>query len=455
MISKFSIQIWPQCLGLLLSISCVSPWASASERQLDEWLAGVHRDQQVTPAEICSDEEFLRRVTLDLLGRIPSLGELREFQRKPNREEWIDRLLAEPRFAAFWSEVWTANLVGYVPAFDADRVVLRDWLKRALERDVPYDQIVTELLTATEASAFSGPTNFLLRYPEQPAVKVSRMFLGVRLDCARCHDHPFDRWTLDDYEKMSQFFESTSRRSIARGNLRLEDERRELERSQRPRFLTGAIPRTAQWRSELALFVTHSKPFARTFVNRVWYQLMGRGLVDPPDDFNASNPPVAPELLESLALQTRAEGFRLRPLIRKICVSQAYQRQVRADDDAGRRLFASRQLKPLLPEQIYDSLAIAFDRDVQPGQRIQFINKSVGRTLDEDFSLIWEDRDHAQAVLGRLALPTPEFKGTLEELYLRLLARQPTDEERQICRGHSIEQVCFALINSNEFLTNH
>ncbi len=125
----------------------------------------------------------------------------------------------------------------------------------------------------------------MLRHREEPAVRVSRIFLGVRLDCARCHDHPFDRWTQRDFEQVSRFFQAFEIRELNDQNFELLDRveaNRRVPPDELPRFFTSAVPRTAAWRDEFALFVTSCKPFARTYANRIWYQLMGRGIVDPP-----------------------------------------------------------------------------------------------------------------------------------------------------------------------------
>ena len=242
--------------------------ATVGSESVDSILAEVWKSRGIEPAPVCSDREFRRRTSLDIIGRVPTLEEILYFERTSDRAELINRLLDHERFAHFWSDVWAANLNGYGDAFDSDRKSLRNWLEQAFAADVPFDTLTRRLITTHGSSSLKGPANFLLRHPEEPTVKVSRLFLGVRLDCARCHDHPFDRWTQKDFQLMNRFFKATEREESSSGNIRLVDVVMD-EEEERPRFLTGARPRTTRWRSELALFVTHSKPFARAFSNRL------------------------------------------------------------------------------------------------------------------------------------------------------------------------------------------
>ena len=434
------------------SIAWVLLVVSGGQQSIDSILSAAWQRAAVQPVERCSDDIFLRRVSLDLAGRIPTLAEIRRFRKTPNRGAKIDELLASEGFPRFWSEVWTASLNGYSDAFDSDREVLRAWLQESWQEKVPYDRMASDLIVARGTSALDGPVNFLVRHPDDPTVQVVRQFLGVRLDCARCHDHPYDRWTQTDFRRMNRFFEATRRQEVSEGNIRLVNVIPE-----RPRFLTGSTPRTSQWRDELALFVTRSRPFARTFANRVWYQLMGRGIVHPPDDFNRQNAPTVPRLVEFLAEQTRDEGFSLRELVRRICNSRAYQLSTQGGQPGPDRaaVFASRTLRPLTPEQTFDSATTALGIDATLRERSRFIRRTVGESLDEDFSLTWDYRETVQTLMWRLDTTLPVPSTSLDELFLRILSREPTVEEQQLCHGRPLEDVVFALVNSNEFYFNH
>lgn len=446
---------WPV---VVVELSAADPLAAQVAR-INQLLEAGWQARGITPAPECSDEQFLRRISLDLLGRIPTLAERTEFLQHPDRQQWIDRLLASEEFSKFWAEQWTAQLYGYA-GDEADRETLAQWLEEQLRVGVPYDQTVTALISATGESAFVGPVNFLLRYPEEPVIKVTRAFLGVRLDCARCHDHPFDRWKEDDYRRMSRFFETLEREDLSNGNVRLFDVPREASPEDRPRFLTGAEPRTSQWRAEFALFLTRSKPFARNFANRIWYQLLGRGIVHPVDDVQRENPPVLPELLEWLADEARSSRFDVRHLVRLICNSRAYQLKSRLSEQglpasAAQELFALRTIKPLTPEQWHRSMSAAADRPVDLREQQEFVQQFLGDGLEGDFSAIWDYRETAQGVMSRLVAPVSPPAGSLDELFLRVLNRLPTDTERELLSPVNRREAWFVLLHSQEFAFNH
>ena len=293
------------CHPFWLFVSFVAVLAPPNEtskqtQAIDEVLQRQFESKKIEPVELTEDLEFLRRVSLDLIGRIPTLQEIENFRKAPDRSHLIDKLIESGEFNKFVSESWTTWLIGYTPAFGTDREMFRIWLQDQLELNRSFDQIVTKILTAEGSVAINGASNFLARHYEQPIIAVSRSFLGVRLECAQCHDHPFDRWTQNDYEMMSRFFESMQRRE-ENGAITITNSLRYRSEEERPRFLTGSRPRTNRYRQELALYLTNCKPFARNFANRIWYLLMGRGIVDPPDDLNQENEPVNRELLELLA----------------------------------------------------------------------------------------------------------------------------------------------------------
>lgn len=442
-----------QSVALLTLLTLSAPGDS-----VDSLLAQAWKQRGLEPAPLASDEEFLRRVTLDLIGRIPNLEEIERFRSRPDRRAKIDDLLASDDFPRYWSELLTLTLIGYGNGGGADREVFRIWLEDSIRDNVPYDRLAWQMISAKGESAFDGPTNFLVRYPDDPLLKVSRLFLGVRLDCARCHDHPFDRWKQDDLTRMVRFFEGTSRQEMGQGNIRLVStpQRRSTD-DERPRFLSGALARTPQWRDELALFVTSSKPFARTYVNRFWYLLMGRGIVNPPDDLNRQNTAAVPELLDYLTQRATDDRFAIRALIREICNSQAYQLSARDEgqDPAAEAVFAVRVLKPLIAEQMFDSLSTALEQSLDGGQRAEFIQRMMGDDPEEDFSETWQYRETVQALMTRLNTNLVSPTQSLDELFLRVFTRLPDERERKLCEGKPLDDVAFALINSNEFFFSH
>ena len=445
----------------LLAVTLVASEPSLAQdhsaTSIDQILRNAWSTAGLESAPLVSDEQFLRRVTLDLVGRIPKPAERNSFLASPDRDALVERLLASDEFAPFWADHWTTQLYGYKGDDSDERDLLAEWLTTQIRSNRPYDQIATELLTAKGESAFSGPVNFLLRYPDEPVVKVSRAFLGVRLDCARCHDHPFDRWTKDDFARMNRFFDGLERQDVSAGNTRLVDVVREVSAEEGPRFLTGAEPQTSQWRSEFSLFLTRSRPFARNFANRLWYHFLGRGIVHPVDDVNRDNPAAIPELLDWLADETRSNAFDLRHMIRLICRSQSYQAQSMATQGDEQRLkfFAVRSMKPLTPEQWYASMCIATGQESTADERMEFVSMFFGDALNADFSSSWEYRETVQGLMSRLVDPVTLPSRDTDELFVRFLGRSATPEERALCSGRSPQDIGFMLLHSSEFAFNH
>lgn len=436
---------------LLLSVVAV-PAAS-----IDALLSEAWQQHGIVPAPVCDDATFLRRISLDLIGRIPTTKELSSFLAQPDRNAKIDELLQRPEFSRHLAETMTASLVGYDRETPADREVLLQWLEAQLEKHTGFDRIATSLISAEGQSALHGPVNFVVRHREEAGAQVCRQLLGVRLDCARCHDHPFARWTQDDLASMTRFFEAMRFEEVSERNIRVSDRPAEAGEDEIPRFLTGARPQTSQWRRELALFVTRSKPFARNFANRIWYQLMGRGIVDPPGDFNQQNQPSHPELLEFLATKTHEQKFDVRQLVRQICNSDTYQRESKGEaDPAAVEQFARRVIKPLTPEQLYESYRVVLGKK-PPISRRDFVREFLGETVDEDFLLTWKSRETVQSLLKRMTADAPFHQAvkSIDDAFQRVLSRTPTTRDIELCRDQSLGVVVFCLVQSNEFVFNH
>lgn len=449
---------------LLLILLCA---VTTSSNRIDQFLDKAHVAAEIQPAPICDDATFLRRASLDLIGRIPTLDELDNFLASSDlqkRSQAIDRLLKDPLFSRRFAEVWTAALIGFTQETPADRVVLMQWLDRQLTMRRSFKQIATSMIAAEGQSAVNGPVNFVVRHGEDTGVQVCRQFLGIRLDCARCHDHPFAKWTQDDFESMTRFFESVRTEEVTEGNIRVSGRPIRESEETLPRFLSGARPRTSQWRAELALFVTRSKPFARNFVNRVWYDLMGRGIVDPPDDFNTENEPASRELLEWLASDAKEHNFDIRRIYRLIGNSKAYQRVSISDAFQGSstdvmmrseelRLFARRIVKPLTPEQIYDSRSVATGNRES---RTEFLREYRGETFDEEYVQTWKFRETIQTMLEQVTSDA-DIKTSVPSTavaYRCALSREPTAKEREACRGWSPKEILATLLQTNEFVFN-
>ncbi|MCA9241829.1 MAG: DUF1549 domain-containing protein, partial [Planctomycetales bacterium] len=358
----------------------------AMRDRIDALLREHWESTSVAPVGRTSDQEFVRRVYLDLTGRIPTVREVTSFlqDKSPKRrEELIDKLLAHYDHASHLAAVWRSFLIPDAPDVMAtgDVVGFEKWLTERFRDNQPYDKLVSELLLAEGRAQQGGPLLFFTAQklqPEEIARQTSRAFLGVRMDCAQCHDDFFDaRWKQRDFWAYAAFFSRMSNpeglvervspvmriRDIPRGDVKLP----ETDEVVPPRFpLTDQSVeenQSASRREILARWlVSPENPhFARATVNRVWSQLFGRGIVDPVDDMREDNPPVAPELLDELTEYFKRSHFDLRRLITTIARTEAYQLSSTApeDDPALRLNFAQQNVKCFTAEQLYDCIVVA------------------------------------------------------------------------------------------------
>ncbi|MCS7022444.1 MAG: DUF1549 and DUF1553 domain-containing protein [Gemmataceae bacterium] len=344
---------------------------------------------RLPPASLCSDEVFLRRAYLDTIGLLPSVDETRTFlaDRDPHkRSKLIEQLLNRPEFAENWASKWADILRVEEKSLDRKGVgVFQRWLAAQLAQDRPLAQIAQEILQATGSTYAHPPANFwrAVREPLARAEAVAQVFLGVRIGCARCHNHPFDRWTMDDYYQFAALFVrldyrivENSRRDRFDGHEFVGEQivyqRRDGEmihpRSGQPappRLLATetALPPEVDRLGAVAQWVADpANPFfAAAQVNRVWKHLLGRGLVDPNDDMSLNNPPSHPDVLAWLVDDFRRQGGRLKPLIRRIMTSRTYQLAATAplgtnSTPAERELYhAQAIIRPLTAEELLDA----------------------------------------------------------------------------------------------------
>ena len=330
-------------------------WAAPPENNfIDQHVFAKLRALRLNPSGLCDDATFLRRAYLDLLGILPTAGEARAFaadRRKDKRARLVDTLFERPEFADFWALKWADLLRTEEKVLDRKGVQnFHHWIRQSLAENKPLDQFVREILTARGSSYAQPAANYLraIRTPVARAESTAQLFLGVRLQCAQCHNHPYDRWTQDDYYNWADLFSRVDYK-ILENNKRDKLDSHEFVGEQivfmarsgevinarsgqpaSPRFLGAQTPDLGDDRDRLeALAAWVTSPtnalFVRSQVNRVWYQLMGRGLVDPIDDFRPTNPPSHPELLDALAREFVARRFDLRRLIRLVMNSRAYQ----------------------------------------------------------------------------------------------------------------------------------
>ncbi len=493
---------------LLAGVSPADPRKLAD--RIDAHLDARFAAEKVKPAPLADDAEFLRRVYLDITGRIPTPRDVHDFLANSDphkRAKLIDELLETPRHASHFAAVWRAALVPEVAAVPESRVFrpgFEAWLRGRFRVNTPYDALVRELLTVPISTDTESPTPALRRpddpnplafyavkdaKPENLAAATSRVFLGVQIECAQCHDHPFAKWTRDQFWNTAAFFAGIERSGDGVfAPISEIDGRRALAPSagKKPvpaRFLDDAEPvwkAGVSARVPLAAWVTaRDNPFfAKATVNRVWGQFFGRGLVDPVDDFRDDAPPSHPELLDELAKAFADSGFDLRFLVQAIGRTKAYQRtSARTDatqDDP--RLFARMAVKGLTGEQLFDSLALATGSRDNRAAREQFLTRFAltGKPAEPETSIpqaltlmngkFVADATTLDASPTLLAIgetPGLTMAERIDALYLAALGRKPTTKERDRMAKHvgenteRLSDVFWVLLNAAEFRLNH
>jgi hypothetical protein len=534
--------------GIILLMQAVVQGATAGDQDgalaltatIDRAIAAGWDENQVAPAPPADDAEFLRRVTLDLTGKIPTAGEVREFLDDPRgdkRARWIERLLESP---AYITHLTTIEKRLLMPEADSNQQAqllapgFHAWLRDQIAANAGLDAIVRAILTAPVADdrtpaqgrqalaryQEASPVPFFLAKEvksENLAASTARVFLGLRLECAQCHNHPFASWTRDQFWGYAAFFASLEKRGPAGAlisPIRELPDRREAaipgtERVVQATLLDGSEPpfRSREpARNTLAAWMTapENPYFARAAVNRIWAQLFGTGLVDPVDDMGPDNPPSHPELLEALAQSLAAHGFDRKFLYRAIALSRPYQLSStmtgpEASSGSGSsadttRLFARMPVRGLNAEQLYDSLAQAtgLPAEEERGDRAFIVaNTPRGNFLERFARHDERATDPQTSILQALALmngsivagatraesgatltavaeaPFLDTQGRVETLFLATLSRYPrADEvERMVSyierggatgdRKAALADVFWALLNCPEFLLNH
>ena len=320
----------------------------------------------------CSDAEFIRRVYLDVIGVLPKPDDVREFladSSPKRRNHLVDRLLGRPEFYDFWASSLPTSCGQTAGSFETKGAyVFHRWIRSCLERNVPLDQVVRDLLTS-DGSTFRNPAaNYyrISRDPESAVETTAQLFLGVRIQCAKCHNHPFERWTQDDYYGFAAFFSQVGRKNgglpgeeviYATGSGEVRQPR--TGQTMKPKALGGPVLDDASSqkdrRTRLASWLSaHDNPFfAKSMVNRLWFHLMGRGIVEPVDDFRDSNPACNDELLDGLTRDFVKNGYDLKRLIRQILGSRTYQLSATTNPlNADDNLYFSHASTKLLPAEV-------------------------------------------------------------------------------------------------------
>jgi hypothetical protein len=518
-------------------------WPAPPEANyIDRHVFAKLRALRMAPSELCADRVFLRRAYLDALGILPTPQETRDFltdTRPDKRARLIDRLLERPEFADHWALKWSDLLRNEEKTLDRKGVMaFHRWIREAMASGQPLNDFARELIRSRGSTYQQPAANFYraLREPQVRAEAVAQVFLGIRLQCARCHNHPFDRWTQDDYHSLAAFFARVQYRIVENHRkdrldghefdgeqvvfLDRESEHPHPRTGQpaRPRFLGTGRPAdeagqagtpSADRLELLADWVARpDNPFfARAQANRIWTHLMGRGIVDPNDDFRATNPPVNGPLLEALARDLAEHDFDVRHLVRTIMNSRTYQLSAvpNATNREDESNFSRAQVRPLPAEALLDALSqvcglpVKFngyplgtragqlpgirpfrDRDLPPtsGERFLFSFGKLERllscdceraddsTLGQAFQLITGELldqllRHPGNRLGRLLSAGWSNAAIVEELYLAALCRPPSDREKETTlafleragnRRAALEDLLWGLVNAKEFL---
>ncbi len=491
---------------------------------------------RIDPSPLCDDAVFVRRAYLDAIGRKPTAEEAKQFvrnDRPDKRKRLIDQLLARPEFADFWALKWADVLRTEEKVLDTKGVeVFHAWIRDSIAAARPLDQFVRDLVTGSGSTFEQPPANYYRanRDPSTRGETTARLFLGTRLQCAKCHNHPFDQWTQDDYYQWSSLFsqidyeldeskrkDKLDKNEFAGDQVVLVTRKDEVKHPSTgqvvtPKFLGGeelAGDAMKQRLDSLANWLTSpdNELFAKSQTNFIWYHVMGRGLVDPIDDFRLTNPASNPPLLEALSREFVANGFDVRFLVRKIMNSRTYQLSAEPNEsNATDETSYSRTFVRRLPaEVILDMQSDVLDspagfvgyrtgiravqipgvqkkrpRDEPPKAGDRFL-KTFGKpqrilacdcersdetTLKQAFVLIGEGLNERLASnmnrLHRLAASTMSDAELVQELYWTALSRSPNDTETAAAvnmiktssegRAAALEDITWALLNTKEFL---
>lgn len=472
---------------------------------IDRHFLGRWEAEQIKPADLAGDAEFLRRVYLDLSGRIPRVAEVRDFLADPapdKRSRLVAERLASADYVRHLTHVWRDLFLSHTSA-DGKFLAppLESWLARQLRDNRPYDEFVRSILTADLAQ--SGPLAFYTAHElkaDNLAAATSRLFLGINLDCAQCHNHPFASWKRDQFWELAAAFAGVRRLRTDNPYLPAPEalELREIaipgtDRTVEVRFLDGSRPALDPGMSPrvaLARWVTAADNpyFARALVNRTWAHFFGRGLIDPLDALGNRSESSNGQLLDRLAREFAARQFDMQLLMRAIATSQTYQRSSRQSDVSQRdpAAFARMAVRGLTTEQTLANLAIAtglgapVSTSAGPTASLAGI---VGAAATPDRA-----SDTETTILEALALmngkyiadatsptgghlltavvegPFLDDQARIETLFLATVSRRPTAEEaeqiravleRQPDRRAALADLLWALLNSSEFLSNH
>jgi hypothetical protein len=497
-------------------------WTNVPEKNyIDGLVFSKLKNLRMLPSEICSDKTFLRRAFLDIIGVLPAREDYEKFMQDASadkREKLVDELLSRKEFSELWVMKWAELL--QIRTDDNRQVSYKtalgyfNWLQARVEDNVPFNVMIQELLSASGGTFSLPPTTYyqIERDTLKVAENTAQIFMGMRIQCAQCHNHPFDRWTMDDYYSFAAFFSQIGRKNAEDPREKIVYDRAEGEvkhpvggRTMAPKFLGGEVPdvKGKDRRHVLAEWIASPENpyFARNLANIVWAHFLGKGIIDPVDDVRVSNPPSNPELLEALAKKFTSYKYDFKKLVRDICTSRSYQLSTHANasNETDTRNFARGPIRRIRAEVLLDIISEVTDtpnkfkglplgaRAVQiaDGKTSNYFLTTFGRAtretvcscevkmepnLSQALHLLNGDTVNARIVQGALVKKlldagkkAPEV---LDELYIRCLGRKPNEMElKKIlpvieapdrkATQQNLEDVFWALLNANEFIFNH
>ena len=496
-------------------------WPNTPENNYIDTLVNAKlKKMRLLPSPLCSDEVFLRRAYLDIIGLLPTSADHEKFVKSTDpkkREQLVDELLGRKEFVQMWVMKWAELLkvrsdnnqtLSYKSALR-----YYEWLEDKISRNVPFDQIVQQLLGSSGGSFKSPETNYynVERDTLKIAENTAQVFMGMRVQCAQCHNHPFDRWTQDDYYGFADFFAQVGRkqgedpREIIVSNSGGGDVSHPIAgRKVVPKFLGAEIPdvKGKDRREVLAKWLASPENpyFAKNLANMVWSHFLGNGIIEPVDDVRISNPAVNPELLDALGQKFTGYNYDFKRLVRDICTSRTYQlasesNETNASDD---RNFSHAAIRRVRAEVMLDMICQATESrekfkglplgsravEIADGSTTNYFLTTFGRAtretvcscevsmapnLSQALTLINGDIVQGKIQNGGVVRKMMDAKKSPEEiisdLYLRTLNRAVSPDERQKLISYlgdkpedkqkGLEDVLWALLNSQEFMFNH
>lgn len=505
-----------QVLALPKELQYTPP--SVEGNYIDELVGKKLQQLRILPSELCSDSEFLRRVTIDITGLLPTEQEYQKFMSDAapdKRAVVVDQLLERKQFSEIWAMkfaqllmIKSSNQVSYKSAY-----LYASWLTDNFAREVPIDEMVRQLLTGTGGTFSQPQTNFyeIERDTLKTAENVAQVFMGIRTQCAQCHNHPFDRWTMDDYYGFASFFSQVGRKGAEDYREQIIFDRRGGEvkhlvskRPVPPTFLGGGAAETKNKdrRQVVAQWLTSGENpyFSRSIANRVWAHFMGVGNVHPVDDIRVSNPPSNIELFDELGRRLVEYQFDFKQLVRDICNSKAYQRSTvaNATNAHDSRNYARATVRRIPAESLLDCLSQVTEtpdkfrglplgaRAVQiaDGATTNYFLTTFGRSpratacdceastepsLSQALHLLNGDSVHNKIARSKQTAKwlkdekmTPDQ--VINRIYIRALGRPPAPETKEKLLASiegekdvaaALDDIYWAILNSREFVFNH